>query len=67
MIAEKAIKKGKIAGIHNGTTDYAKEMIELGYKFVTVSSDFRSMSTHAQNIVNEMKNNEKGKLSSSSY
>ena len=67
MIAEKATKKGKIAGIHNGTTDYAKEMIELGYKFVTVSSDFRSMSTHAQNIVNEMKNNEKGKLSSSSY
>ena len=34
---------------------------------VTVSSDFRSMSTYAQNIVNEMKNNEKGKLSSSSY
>ena len=67
MIAEKATKKGKIAGIHNGTTDYAKEMIELGYKFVTVSSDFRSMSTHAQNIVNEMKNNEKVKLSSSSY
>jgi 2-keto-3-deoxy-L-rhamnonate aldolase RhmA len=42
-------------------------MIEMGYKFVTVSSDFRSMSTHAQNIVNKMKNNEKGKLSSSSY
>ena len=67
MIVKKATKKGKIAGIHNGTTGYAKEMIELGYKFVTVSSDFRSMSTYAQNIVNEMKNNEKGKLSSSSY
>ncbi len=64
---KKQQKKGKISGIHNGTTDYAKEMIELGYKFVTVSSDFRSMSTYAQNIVNEMKNNEKGKLSSSSY
>ena len=37
-------------------------MIKLGYQFVTVSSDFRSMSTHAQNIVNEMKNNmKKGK------
>ena len=67
MIVKKAKEKGKIAGIHNGTPKYAKEMIELGYKFVTVSSDFRSMSTHAQNIVNEMKNNEKGKLSSSSY
>jgi len=67
MIAKKAMKNGKIAGIHNGTVKYAKEMIEMGYKFVTVSSDFRSMSTHAQNIVNKMKNNEKGKLSSSSY
>ena len=38
-----------------------------GYQFVTVSSDFRSMSTHAQNIVNEMKNPEKRKTSSSTY
>ena len=67
MIAKKAMKNGKIAGIHNGTVKYAKEMIEMGYKFVTVSSDFRSMSTHAQNIVNEMKNKEKGKSLSSSY
>ena len=38
-----------------------------GYQFVTVSSDFRSMSTHAQNILNEMKNTEKGKELSSTY
>jgi 4-hydroxy-2-oxoheptanedioate aldolase len=67
MIAKKAKENGKIAGIHNGTTKYAKEMIKLGYQFVTVSSDFRSMSTHAQNIVNEMKNAEKRKTSSSTY
>ena len=67
MIVRKAKEKGKIAGIHNGTTDYAKEMIKLGYQFVTVSSDFRSMSTYAQNIVNEMKNKEEIKSSSSSY
>ncbi|MDP7197525.1 MAG: aldolase/citrate lyase family protein [SAR202 cluster bacterium] len=67
MIAKKAKENGKIASIHNGTTKYAKEMIKLGYQFVTVSSDFRSMSTHAQNIVNEMKNAEKGKTSSSTY
>ena len=67
MIAKKAKENGKIAGIHNGTTKYAKEMIKLGYQFVTVSSDFRSMSTHAQNIVNEMKNPEKRKTSSSTY
>jgi len=66
MIAKMANEKGKIAGIHNGTTKYAKEMIEIGYKFVTVSSDFRSMSTHAQSIVSEMKNNEKIKKTTSS-
>ena len=56
LIAEKAKKYEKIAGIHNGTVEYAQEMIELGYKFVTISSDYRSMTTHAQNIVNKIKN-----------
>ena len=55
MIAQKAKQKGKIAGIHNGSTDYAKEMIKIGYHFVSVSSDFRSMTSHAQSIVSEMK------------
>ena len=67
MIAKKAKENGKIAGIHNGTTKYAKEMIKIGYQFVTISSDFRSMSTYAQNIVNEMKNHEEIKSSCSSY
>ena len=67
IIAEKAKDYGKIAGIHNGTTQYAKEMIELGYKFVTISSDFRSMSSHAQQIVDEMKNNKKDNDKSSTY
>jgi 4-hydroxy-2-oxoheptanedioate aldolase len=67
MIVDKAKKMGKVAGIHNGTTEYAKEMINLGYQFVTVSSDFRSMSAYAQNIINEMKNSENYKSSDSSY
>lgn len=67
IIAKKAKEHNKIAGIHNGTTVYAKEMIALGYQFVTVSSDFRSMSTHAKSIVYEMKNNKKNKVSSSTY
>ncbi|MDP7168660.1 MAG: hypothetical protein QF701_13055, partial [Nitrospinota bacterium] len=45
----------KIAGIHNGTTQYAKEMMALGYQFITISSDYRAMSSFAQNIVKEMK------------
>ena len=56
MLVKKAKENGKIAGIHNGTSKYAKEMIDLGYQFVTVSSDFRSMSSHAQDIVNDFKN-----------
>lgn len=69
MIVTKAKEKGKIAGIHNGTTEYAKEMVNLGYQFVTVSSDFRSMTTHAQSIVEEMKNDHKDQTfkSSSTY
>ena len=67
IIAEKAKHYGKIAGIHNGTTQYAKEMIELGYKFVTISSDFRSMSSHAQQIVDEMKNKKKDSDKTSTY
>ncbi|MDP7196247.1 MAG: aldolase/citrate lyase family protein, partial [SAR202 cluster bacterium] len=67
MIAKKAQKNGKIAGIHNGTVNYAKEMIELGYQFVTISSDFRSMSTYAQRIIDEMKNTKNNKTSSSTY
>ena len=55
LISKKAEEYNKIAGIHNGTTKYAKEMIDIGYKFVTIASDFRFMSSHAQNIVDEMK------------
>ena len=55
LIAKKANERGKIAGIHNGTTKYAKEMIDLGFKLVTISSDFRSMSTHAQSVIDDMK------------
>ena len=67
MIVKKTKAKNKIAGIHNGSCRYAKEMIALGYQFVTISSDFRSMTTHAQGIVEEMKDSIEPKLSSSSY
>ena len=55
LIAKKTKEKDKIAGIHNGTIQYAKEMIEIGYKFITISSDFRAMTTYAQGVVSEMK------------
>ena len=55
LIVNKAKEHGKIAGIHNGTIEYAKEMIALGYQFITISSDYRAMSSFAQNVVKEMK------------
>ena len=64
LIAKKAKQYNKIAGIHNGTTDYAKKMIKIGYSFVTISSDFRSMNTHAQGIVDEMKDVSRKKITS---
>ena len=67
IIAKKANELGKIAGIHNGTTKYAKEMIDIGFSFVTISSDFRSMTNHAQSIINEMKVAKDKEPSSSSY
>ena len=54
-IVEKTRKYNKIAGIHNGTTAYAKKMIDLGFKFVTISSDLRSMKKNAEEIIQEMK------------
>ena len=55
LIAKKANEKDKIAGIHNGTTQYAKEMIDIGFKLVTISSDFRSMPAQAQSVIDDMK------------
>jgi len=55
LIVKKAKEYGKIAGIHNGTIQYAKEMIALGYQFITISSDFRGMTSFAQDILQEIK------------
>ena len=52
---KKQKKFNKIAGIHNGTTAYAKEMLKMGYRLVTVLSDFRIMNSFSQKVVNEMK------------
>ena len=67
LIAKKANEKGKIAGIHNGTTQYAKEMIDIGFKLVTISSDFRSMSAHAQSVIDDMKEKTKDSNPTEAY
>ena len=67
LIADKAAQYEKIAGIHNGSTEYAKEMISIGYKFVTILSDFRVMSLHSQKIVDTMKEKYSKNSDSSTY
>tara|TARA_Y100000590_G_scaffold143969_1_gene165531 strand:- start:739 stop:1530 length:792 start_codon:yes stop_codon:yes gene_type:complete len=67
LIAKKTKEFKKIAAIHNGTTKYAKKMIKIGYNLVTISSDFRSMSTHAQSIIDKMKDLKLKSKQSSSY
>ena len=55
MIAKKAKEKGKIAGIHNGSVQYMKEMMKYGFQFTTLLSDFRMMTSHAENLLKELK------------
>ena len=46
-IADACARHGKIAGIHNETAAYSIEMIELGYRFVTLGSDRRFLASKA--------------------
>ena len=60
----KHAKKNNIfAGIHNGSTDYAKKMIEKGFQFVTVGADSRFISAGAKNTVENLKGTVKSELS----
>ena len=55
MIAKKAKEKGKIAGIHNGSVKYMKEMMQYGFQFTTLLSDFRMMTSNAESLLKELK------------
>ena len=54
-ILSHAKKNNIFAGIHTGSTLYAKKMIEKGFNFVTIGADQRAMSAGAKKIVDEMK------------
>ena len=59
-ILEAAKKRGLLAGIHNGTAEYAKKMIEKGFNLVTVGSDQRFMSSGAKTAIEKIKGTKKG-------
>ncbi len=54
-ILKSAKKRGLFTGIHNGSVEYAKKMISLGFNLVTVGSDQRFMSSGAKETVKKMK------------
>ena len=54
-ILELTKKKNLLAGIHNGSVDYAKKMISKGFDLVTVGSDQRFISSGAKLVVQKIK------------
>ena len=54
-ILEHAKKNNIYAGIHNGTAEYASQMIKLGFNLVTVGSDQRFMSAGAKSSIEKLK------------
>jgi 4-hydroxy-2-oxoheptanedioate aldolase len=52
-------RRGQIAGIHVGSTDYARHIIDKGYRFVTILSDGRLLANAAKEAVNAVKGTEK--------
>jgi ABC-type xylose transport system substrate-binding protein len=47
--------KIKVAGIHDGTSVAALKRIELGYRFVTISSDARLIATGSRQILSAIR------------
>ena len=54
-ILEKAKKRNLLAGIHNGSVEYAQKMVSKGFNLVTVGSDQRFISAGAKSVIEEIK------------
>ena len=58
-ILEAAKKRNLLAGIHNGSVEYAQKMIKKGFNLVTVGSDQRFMSSGAKTAIEKIKGTKK--------
>ena len=58
-ILEAAKKRNLLAGIHNGSAEYAQKMIQKGFNLVTVGSDQRFMSGGAKVAIEKIKGKQK--------
>ena len=54
-ILDAAKKRNLLAGLHNGTPEYAKKMIEKGFDLVTVGSDSRYIVSGAKSDLEKLK------------
>ena len=54
-ILEAAKKRNLLAGLHNGTPEYAQKMIDKGFNLVTVGSDSRYISIGAKSDLEKLK------------
>ena len=54
-ILEAAKKRNLLAGIHNGTADYAQKMIIKGFNLVTIGSDSRYIAAGAKSDLEKFK------------
>ncbi len=55
-ILESAKKRNLLAGLHNGTAEYANKMIQKGFNLVTVGSDSRYIGSGAKSDLEKLKN-----------
>ena len=53
-----ANKHGVVAGIYTGSSEYASQMIDKGFRFVTVLSDARLMAMEAERVISAVKTND---------
>ena len=54
-ILEAAKKRNLLAGLHNGTPEYAQKMIDRGFNLVTVGSDSRYITAGAKSDLEKLK------------
>ncbi len=54
-ILARAKAHGVVAGIHNGSPEYALKRIEKGFQFVTIGSDARFIAAGAQQVLAKMR------------
>ena len=56
-ILEGAKKRGLLAGLHNGTTEYAQKMIDKGFNLVTIGSDSKYIASGSKIDLKKLKGN----------